>query len=115
MLSSFEPWHGKTVVLRLRTGETRVPLSGIIIAETSGAIRLRIRGGWDINVYKSEILDVERERASLKYPMESTTLCSHSLQPTAFWPSPESLGGLLRLARAFYQGICRTSHFKFTS
>jgi hypothetical protein len=59
---SFEPWFGKTVVLRLITGETRVPLCGIIVAESGGAIRLRIEGGWDIDVYKSLILAAERER-----------------------------------------------------
>ena len=65
MLSSFEPWLGKTVVLRLRNGEPRVPLRGIIVAESSGAVRLRIGGGWDINVYKSAILDVESEKGLL--------------------------------------------------
>ena len=62
MVSSFEQWYGKTVVLRLITGETRVPLHGIIIAESGGAVRFRITGGWEIDVYKSLILAVERER-----------------------------------------------------
>ena len=61
MVSSFEQWHGKTVVLRLITGETRVPLRGVILAESGGAVRLRIEGGWEIDVYKSIILGVERE------------------------------------------------------
>ena len=61
MVSSFEQWHGKTVVLRLITGETRVPLRGVILAESGGAVRFRIEGGWDIDIYKSMILAVERE------------------------------------------------------
>jgi hypothetical protein len=61
MVSSFEQWYGKTVVLRLTTGETRVPLRGTIVAESGGAVRFRIGGGWDIDVYKSMILAVERE------------------------------------------------------
>jgi hypothetical protein len=65
MVSSFEPWFGKTVVLRLITGETRVPLRGIIVAESGGAVRFRIEGGWDIDVYKSLILDVERDKGQL--------------------------------------------------
>jgi len=65
MASSFEEWFGKTVVLRLRTGETRVPLRGIIIAESRGAVRFRIAGGWDIDVYKSMIVAVEREKGQL--------------------------------------------------
>ena len=62
MVSSFERWFGKTVVLRLKTGETRVPLRGIIVAESGGSVRFRIGGGWDIDVYKSLILAVEREK-----------------------------------------------------
>lgn len=62
MVSSFEQWFGKTVVLQLITGETRVPLSGIIIAQSGGAVRFRIPGGWEIDVYKSLILAVEHEK-----------------------------------------------------
>ena len=61
MVSSFEQWFGKTVVLQLITGETRVPLPGIIIAESGGAVRFRVTGGWEFDVYKSLILAVERE------------------------------------------------------
>ena len=65
IVSSFEPWFGKAVVLHLITGETRVPLRGIIVAESGGAVRFRIGGGWDIDVYKSAILAVEREKGHL--------------------------------------------------
>ena len=61
MASSFEQWFGKTVVLQLITGRTRVPLRGIIIAESGGAVRFRATGGWEFDVYKSLILAVERE------------------------------------------------------
>ncbi len=49
------------MVLQLITGETRVPLRGIIIAESGGAVRFRVTGGWEFDVYKSLILAVERE------------------------------------------------------
>jgi hypothetical protein len=65
MVSPFEQWFGRTVVLRLKTGETRVPLCGIIVAESGGAVRLRIGGGWHIDVCKSVILAVEEEKAPL--------------------------------------------------
>ena len=65
MVSSFEQWLGKTVVLRLKTGEPRVPLRGTIVAESGGTVRFRIAGGWDIGVYKSLILDVEGEKDPL--------------------------------------------------
>ena len=60
MVSSFEQWYGKTVVLHLTTGETLVPLRGVIVAESGGAVRFRIGGSWDIDVYKSMIRAVER-------------------------------------------------------
>ena len=62
MVSSFEPWVGKAVVLQLITGETRVPLRGIILAESGGAVRFRITGGWEFDIYKSLILAIEREK-----------------------------------------------------
>ena len=62
MVSSFAPWFGKTVTLRLITGESRVPLRGIIVAESGGAIRFRIGEGWDIDVYKSMILTLEQDK-----------------------------------------------------
>lgn len=62
MVSSFEQWFGKTVVLQLTTGETRVPLRGIIVAESRAAVRFRVTGGWEFDVYKSLILAVEREQ-----------------------------------------------------
>jgi hypothetical protein len=65
MVSSFVPWFGKTVTLRLITGESRVPLRGIIVAESGGAIRFRIGEGWDIDIYKSIILTVELDKGPL--------------------------------------------------
>ena len=65
MVSSFAPWFGKTVALRLITGESRVPLRGIIVAESGGAIRFRIGEGWDIDIYKSIILTVELDKGPL--------------------------------------------------
>jgi hypothetical protein len=62
MVSSFEQCLGKTVILRLKTGETSIPLCGTILAESRGAVRFRVTGGWDIGVYKSLILAVEREK-----------------------------------------------------
>jgi hypothetical protein len=73
MVSSFEQWLGKTVVLRLKTGELRVPLRGTIVAESGGTVRLRIPGGWDIGVYKSLILDAECENHPPNSPRMNIT------------------------------------------
>jgi hypothetical protein len=62
MANSYAPWFGKTVILRVKTGESRVPLRGIIVAESHGAVRLRIEGNWNIDVYRSLILTVEQDK-----------------------------------------------------
>jgi hypothetical protein len=62
MVSSYAPWFGKIVILRVTTGELRVPLRGIIVGESQGAVRFRIEGNWDIDVYKSLILTVEQDK-----------------------------------------------------
>jgi hypothetical protein len=64
MVSIYASWFGKPVILRLTTGELRVPLRGIIVAESDGTVRFRVGGGWDIDVYKSIILTVEQEKGS---------------------------------------------------
>jgi hypothetical protein len=62
LASSYAPWFGKTVILRVTAGELRVPLRGIIVAESEAAVRFRIEGSWDIGVYKSSILTVEQDK-----------------------------------------------------
>jgi hypothetical protein len=78
---SFEPWFGKTVVLRLITGETRVPLRGIIVGESGRAVRFRIEGGWDIDVNKSLILAVECEKGQLNSQSDQVNLGPISAPP----------------------------------
>jgi len=60
MVSSFTPWFGKTVTLRLLTGQSCVLLRGVILAESESEVRFRVGKCWDIVVYKSMILAVEQ-------------------------------------------------------
>ena len=62
MVSTYASWFGKPVILRLTTGELRVPLRGIIVAESESAVRFRIGGNWDIDVYKAVILTVDQDK-----------------------------------------------------
>jgi len=64
MVSSFEQWFGKTVCRQLITGETRVPLRGIICGSWRCCSVSRHRG-LEFDVYKSLILAVEREERPL--------------------------------------------------
>jgi hypothetical protein len=62
MQSAYAVWIGQPVILLLVTADSRVPLRGIIVAETEGYIRFRVEQTWDIDIFKSMILAVERDR-----------------------------------------------------
>jgi hypothetical protein len=61
MPSAYASWVGQAVVLQVATGGLRVPLRGTIVGESEGAIRFRIGGSWDIDIYKPMILAVEQD------------------------------------------------------
>lgn len=61
MKGGYSLWFGQPVVLQVSVGETRVPLHGVIVSESSDAVRFRIGGGWDVDIYKAMILAVEED------------------------------------------------------
>ncbi len=61
MQSAYASWVGQAVVLQVAAGDLRVPLRGVIVGESDGAIRFRIGEGWDIDIYKPMILAVEQD------------------------------------------------------
>jgi hypothetical protein len=61
MPSAYATWIGQAVVLQVATGDLRVPLRGVIVGESDGAVRFRIGEGWDIDIYKAMILAVEQD------------------------------------------------------
>lgn len=61
MPSPYTSWVGQAVVLQVATGDLRVPLRGVIVGESEGAVRFRIGDGWDIDIYKPMILAVEQD------------------------------------------------------
>jgi len=62
MESAFAVWVGQPVILQLAAAEFRVPLRGMILGETGDYIRFRVDQAWDIDIYKSMILAVEKDR-----------------------------------------------------
>jgi hypothetical protein len=52
---------GQAVILKVSTGEASVPLRGVLVSESPEAVRFRIGDGWDVDIFKSMILDVEEE------------------------------------------------------
>lgn len=54
-------WAEQSVILQVATADLRVPLRGVIVAETDQSVRFRIEEGCDIDIYKHMILAVEEE------------------------------------------------------
>jgi hypothetical protein len=61
MPSAYSSWMGQAVILQVSAGDLRVPLRGMIVGETDGAVRFRIADSWDIDIYKPMILAVEQD------------------------------------------------------
>jgi len=58
MPSAYASWIGQAVVLQVAAGDLRVPLRGVIVGESEGAVRFRVG---DIDIYKPMILAVEQD------------------------------------------------------
>ena len=61
MEGGYAVWMGQPVILRVVTGDLRVPLRGRLLSETSEVIRLRIADSWDVDIYKSMVVGVEHD------------------------------------------------------
>jgi len=57
--SAYSPWLGKPVAIRVSSVELETTLRGIVIGESEAAVRVRIGGIWDVDIYKDMILSVE--------------------------------------------------------
>jgi hypothetical protein len=61
MEGGYAVWVGQPVVLRVVTGDIRVPLRGRLLAETNDVIRLRIADSWDVDIFKSMVVAIEHD------------------------------------------------------
>jgi hypothetical protein len=61
MESAFKAWVGQSVLLQVALGDIKVPLRGTLLKDGSETIRMRIGEGWDVDIYKSMIMTVERD------------------------------------------------------
>jgi hypothetical protein len=62
MQSAYAVWFRQPVILQLAASDLRVPLRGIIVAETDVCIRFRVEQTWEIDIFKNMILAVEQDR-----------------------------------------------------
>ncbi len=61
MSNTYSDWLGRQVVLQIEAGESLVPLRGLVVNESNNALRFRLDGCWDVDIYKEMILRVEAE------------------------------------------------------
>jgi hypothetical protein len=61
MEGGYAAWVGQPVILRVATGNLRVPLRGRLLSETNEVIRLRIADSWDVDIFKSMVVAVEHD------------------------------------------------------
>lgn len=59
MSKTYSAWLGRQVVLQIDAGESRVPLRGRVVDESTNAVRFRLDGRWDVDIFKEMIMQVE--------------------------------------------------------
>ena len=65
MENAYKAWVGQSVLLQVALGDVKVPLRGTLLKDGSETIRMRIGEGWDVDIYKSMIMTVERDSMAL--------------------------------------------------
>ena len=65
MQTGYSGWMGQAVVLQVALGDIKVPLRGKLLKEAAETVRVRVGDEWDIDIYKSMILGVERDGMAL--------------------------------------------------
>jgi hypothetical protein len=61
MEGGYAVWVGQPVILRVATGNLRVPLRGRLVSETDDVVRLRIANSWDVDIFKSMVVAIEHD------------------------------------------------------
>jgi hypothetical protein len=61
MEGGYRTWMGQPVILRIVTGNLRVPLRGRLVSETNDSVRLRVANSWDIDIFKRMVVAVEHD------------------------------------------------------
>ncbi len=65
MENAYKAWVGQSVLLQVALGDIKVPLRGTLLKDGSETVRMRIGEGWDVDIYKSMIMTVERDSMTL--------------------------------------------------
>jgi hypothetical protein len=55
----YSVWLGRSVILQIDAGGSRAPLRGMVIEESTHAVRFRLEERWEVDVPKKLVLGVE--------------------------------------------------------
>lgn len=61
MEGGYAVWVGQPVILRVVTGNLRVPLRGRLLSESNDVVRLRIADSWDVDIFKTMVVSIEHD------------------------------------------------------
>jgi hypothetical protein len=61
MESAFSSWIGRSVILRVALGDSRVGVRGKLIKDGVETLKMRLIEGLDIDIYKEMVLAVEED------------------------------------------------------
>jgi hypothetical protein len=61
MRTSYVSWIGRAVILQVAVGGHKVPVRGILVAESNDAVRLRIGESWEVDIFKAMIAAVDAD------------------------------------------------------
>ena len=61
MSNTYTAWLGRQVVLQIDAGESQVPLRGRVLNESIDALRFRLEGRWDVDIFKEMVVRVEAD------------------------------------------------------
>jgi RNase P/RNase MRP subunit p29 len=56
MPKTYSDWLGLQVVLQIEAGESLIPLRGLVVNESNNALRFRLDGGWEVDIFKEMTL-----------------------------------------------------------
>jgi hypothetical protein len=65
MGGGFAAWVGQPVVLQVVLGDIKIPLRGKLLRDGIDTVKVRIGEGWDVDIYKNMILDVEEDTMAM--------------------------------------------------
>lgn len=67
MATNFSAWMGKSVVMNIVNGTSRVALNCRVVHESDELLRVRISEQWDVDIYKDMVSGIELDNGVAQY------------------------------------------------